>query len=135
MYQSRVGQAYDRGARSATGRCHCGEADAETGWTLEKIKGAYEKSYDYYGTPMNEGVKEIVWKGGSLADEDYDEFVFRALLTDSLPVGKTLYLSVVQECPDGAAERRIETPAEGQSSDDLEYPAPGINLLEKTGTH
>ncbi|OHV79517.1 YcnI family protein [Ensifer sp. LCM 4579] len=105
------------------------------GWTLEKIKGAYEKSYDYYGTPMKEGVKEIVWKGGSLADDDYDEFVFRAFLTNSLPVGKTLYLPIVQECPDGAAERWIEIPAEGQSSEDLEHPAPGIKLLEKTGGH
>lgn len=105
------------------------------GWMLEKIKGAYETSYDYYGTPMKEGVKEIVWKGGSLADDEYDEFTFRAFLTDGLPVGKMLYVPVVQECPDGAAKRWIEIPAEGQSNDDLEYPAPGIKLLEKKGGH
>ncbi|PST22717.1 DUF1775 domain-containing protein [Mesorhizobium plurifarium] len=105
------------------------------GWTLEKVKGPYEKSYDYFGTPMKEGVREILWKGGSLADDEYDEFVFRAFLTDGLPVDKILYLPVVQECPDGAAERWIEIPTEGQSSDDLEYPAPGIKLLEKKGGH
>lgn len=105
------------------------------GWTLEKIKAPYEKSYDYFGTPLKEGVKEIVWKDGSLADDEYDEFVFRAFLTDGLPVGKTLYVPVVQECPDGAAERWIEIPAEGQSSDDLEFPAPGIKLLEKKSEH
>ncbi|ACP22070.1 hypothetical protein NGR_b06120 (plasmid) [Sinorhizobium fredii NGR234] len=107
----------------------------KTGWTLEKIKGPYEKSYDYFGTPMKEGVKEIVWKGGSLADDEYDEFVFRAFLTDSLPVGKTIYVPVVQECPEGAAERWIEIPKEGQSSDELEFPAPGIKLLEKQSAH
>jgi uncharacterized protein YcnI len=84
---------------------------------------------------MKEGVKEIVWKGGSLADDEYDEFVFRAFLTDSLPVGKTVCVPVVQECPEGAAERWIEIPAEGQSSDDLEFPAPGIKLLEKQSEH
>jgi len=36
------------------------------GWTIEKVKGPYAKSYDYYGTPTSEGVKEIVWSGGSL---------------------------------------------------------------------
>ncbi|MBP2238468.1 uncharacterized protein YcnI [Sinorhizobium kostiense] len=105
------------------------------GWTVEKVKGPYEKSYDYHGTPTTEGVKEIVWKGGNLADDEYDEFVFRAFLTDSLPVGKLLHVPVVQECPDGAAERWIEIPAEGQSGDDLEYPAPAIRLLEKKSDH
>lgn len=105
------------------------------GWTLEKVRGAYAKSYDYYGTPLTEGVKEVVWKGGSLGDDEYDEFVVRVYLTPDLPAGKTLYFPVVQECPDGAAERWIEIPAEGQSSDDLELPAPGIELLEKAEGH
>lgn len=105
------------------------------GWTLEKVKGAYAKSYEYYGTPMSEGVREIVWSGGNLGDDEYDEFVLRGYLTPDLAVGSTLHFPVVQECPDGAAERWIEIPAEGQSSDDLELPAPGIKLLEKTGGH
>ena len=103
------------------------------GWTLEKVKGKYGKTYDYYGTPLSEGVKEMAWKGGSLADDEYDEFILRGMLTADLPVGEMLYFPVVQECPDGATERWIELPAEGQSIDDLEYPAPGIKLLEKSG--
>lgn len=105
------------------------------GWMLEKVKGKYEKTYDYYGTPTGEGVKEIVWKGGSLADDEYDEFVLRAYLTDDLKVGETLYFAVVQECPEGKVERWIEIPAAGQSSDDLELPAPGVKLTEKSAGH
>ncbi|RLP27145.1 YcnI family protein [Mesorhizobium sp. YM1C-6-2] len=105
------------------------------GWTLEKVRGAYGQSYDYYGTPTSEGVKEVIWSGGNLGDDEYDEFVLRGYLTPGLPVGQTLYFPVVQECPEGAAERWIEIPAEGQSSDDLELPAPGIKLLEKTSGH
>lgn len=105
------------------------------GWTLEKVKGKYAKTYDYHGTPTSEGVKEIVWKGGNLADDEYDEFVLRGYLTPDLKVGDTLYFPVVQECPEGKVERWIEVPAAGQSSDDLELPAPGIKLLEKTGGH
>lgn len=107
----------------------------KAGWTLEKVKGKYEKAYDYYGTSMSEGVKEIVWSGGNLGDDEYDEFVLRGFLTPDLKVGETLYFPVVQECADNKAERWIEIPAAGQSSDDLELPAPGVKLLEKTGGH
>ncbi|BCH25272.1 YcnI family copper-binding membrane protein [Mesorhizobium sp. L-8-3] len=107
----------------------------KAGWTLEKVKGKYEKTYDYYGTPTSEGVKEIIWKGGNLADDEYDEFVLRGTLAGDFKVGEMLYFPVVQECPDGKAERWIEVPAAGQTSDDLEQPAPGIKILEKTGGH
>ncbi|MCX7304059.1 MAG: YcnI family protein [Hyphomicrobiales bacterium] len=107
----------------------------KAGWTLEKVRGPYAKSYDYYGTPTSEGVKEIVWKGGNLGDDEYDEFVLRGFLTPDLKVGAMLYFPVVQECAEGKAERWIEVPADGQTSDDLELPAPGIKLLEKGGGH
>ena len=103
------------------------------GWKLDKIKGKYAKSYDYYGTPTSEGVKEIDWSGGSLADDEYDEFVVRAMLTPDLPVGQMLYFPVVQECEGGAVERWIQIPAAGQSEDDLETPAPGVKLTAKSG--
>jgi periplasmic copper chaperone A len=103
------------------------------GWKLDKVKGKYAKTYDYYGTPTSEGVKEIDWSGGSLADDEYDEFAVRAMLTQDLPVGQMLYFPVVQECVDGAVERWIQIPAAGQSEDDLETPAPGVKLLPKSG--
>lgn len=103
----------------------------KTGWTLEKVKGKYAKSYDYYGTPTSEGMKEIVWSGGNLADDEYDEFVLRGYLTGDLKPDTTLYFPVVQECTDGAAEHWIEIPAEGKSADDYESPAPGLKLIQK----
>ncbi|MCB8821491.1 YcnI family copper-binding membrane protein [Microvirga rosea] len=107
----------------------------KAGWTLETVKAPYEKAYDYYGTPLSEGVREIVWTG-KLLDEHYDEFVFRAYLTDSLKPNTTLYIPAVQECEGGKADRWIEIPAEGKSADDYRYPAPGLKLLPaKTGTH
>jgi len=105
------------------------------GWTLEKVKGAYAKSYDYHGTPLTEGLKEVIWSGGSLADDEYDEFVVRGTLSADLPVGEMFHFPIVQECPEGKAERWIEIPAAGQDGHDLEMPAPGIRLLEKTGGH
>jgi uncharacterized protein YcnI len=97
------------------------------GWTLETVKAKYAKPYDYYGTPMTEGVKEIIWTG-KLLDENYDEFVFRAYLTDSLKAGEMLYFPTIQECEKGA-HRWIEVPAEGKKADDYKEPAPGLKLL------
>ena len=102
----------------------------KAGWKLETIKGKYEKSYDLHGAAVGEGVKEVVWSGGDLPDEFYDEFVFRAALTDGLAADAALYFPTVQEC-DGAAERWIEIPAKGQDAEALEFPAPALKLVPK----
>lgn len=102
----------------------------KSGWTLETVKGKYAASYDYYGTPTTEGVTEVVWKGGPLPDEFYDEFVLRAYLTGGLKPDTTLYFPVVQECEKGV-ERWIDIPAEGKDADDYETPAPGLRLQPK----
>lgn len=103
----------------------------KAGWTLEKIRGKYSKPYNYRGAPIIEGVREVVWSGGVLLDDEYDEFVLRAYLTGDLKPGAMLYFPVVQECPDGAADRWIEIPAEGKSARDYEQPAPGLKLTSE----
>jgi uncharacterized protein YcnI len=104
----------------------------KAGWQLATVKGAYAKSYDYYGTPVSEGVTEIAWTGGDLPDDWYDEFVFRARLT-GFPVGSIVYFPIVQECAEGAVHRWIEIPDPGKSADDYEEPAPGVTITTGTG--
>ncbi|MBJ6125602.1 YcnI family protein [Microvirga splendida] len=104
------------------------------GWEMETVKASYEKTYDYHGMATSEGVREIIWTG-KLLDEHYDEFVFRAYLTNSLKPDTMLYIPVVQECEGGKADRWIEIPAEGKSADDYQYPAPGLKLLPAKATH
>ncbi len=102
------------------------------GWKLETIKGSYAKDYDFYhGVKLGGGVREVVWSGGELPDDFYDEFVLQGFLAADLPVGSTLYFPVVQDCPGGAAERWIEIPAAGADPAALERPAPGVKLLPK----
>jgi len=60
----------------------------KAGWTLETVTGPYENSYELYGRTLTEGVREIIWSG-ELPDAFYDEFVFRARVTDRLPAGET----------------------------------------------
>lgn len=102
-------------------------------WTLETVVGAYAKAYENHGSTLTEGVREIVWTG-NLPDAWYDEFVFRGTIDKEIPEGTVVYFPVVQEC-DGAAERWIEIPAEGQTSGDLDGPAPSITIKAKAGGH
>jgi uncharacterized protein YcnI len=101
------------------------------GWSVETVKGKYDKAYPYYhDVTLSEGVKEVAWSGGKLPDEYYDEFVFQAFLTTDLKPETTLYFPVVQECETGV-ERWIEIPEGSKTSADYEKPAPGVKLLPK----
>lgn len=104
------------------------------GWQLSTVKGKLAKPIpDGHGGTITEGVVEIAWSGGNLPDDNYDEFVFRMGLPKTPDV--TLYVPVVQECPQGAAERWIEIPAAGQKADDLKSPAPQLKLTAPAGGH
>lgn len=104
----------------------------KAGWSLQTIKGEYAKPYTRYGAQVTSGVKEVVWTGGPLPDEHYDEFVFASYLSSELTPGSTLYFPVVQECEQGVA-RWIDLPAAGQKApgDHSDSPAPALKLLPK----
>src|ERR1700760_4592429 len=102
------------------------------GWNVEAIKGKYASEYDFHGTRLSEGVQEVVWSGGKLPDDFYDEFVISAFLTDSLKPNTTLYFPVVQECEQGVS-RWIDIPADADAGHvrDSKSPAPGVKLMPK----
>lgn len=95
----------------------------KTGWTLETVTGPYEQSYDNHGTELTEGVKEIVWSGGNLPNEWYDEFVFRGSFASTLEPG-TFYFPSIQECENGE-EAWIDV----TSDESAEMPAPSLELV------
>jgi uncharacterized protein YcnI len=98
------------------------------GWQVETIRGAYQKSYPYFhGQQLSEGVKEIVWSGGKLPDDHYDEFVFASFLARDLKAGP-LYIPVTQECEKGEW-RWAEIPAPGQNAHSLKAPAPVLVIV------
>ncbi len=101
------------------------------GWQLAVIKGKYDHPYEYEGSELTEGVKEVDWTGGDLADDFYDEFVFTGRLTDLAP-DTVLSFPTVQECK-GAVQRWIDIPAPGQDPDELAAPAPQLTIIEGEG--
>jgi uncharacterized protein YcnI len=104
----------------------------KAGWNVEAIKGKYAADYDFHGNKLSEGVKEVVWSGGRLSDDNYDEFVVSTFLTGGLKPNSMLYFPVVQECEQGVS-RWIDIPADGNvaHAHDSKSPAPGVKLMPK----
>ena len=100
------------------------------GWNVEAIKGKYASEYDFHGAKLSEGVKEVVWSGGKLPDDFYDEFVISTFLTGTLKPDTMLYFPTVQECEQGVS-RWIDIPADPAHAHDSKSPAPGVKLLAK----
>jgi uncharacterized protein YcnI len=102
------------------------------GWNVEVIKGKYAAPYDFHGSKISEGVKEVVWSGGKLPDDYYDEFVISTYLATTLKPDTVLYFPTVQECEQGVS-RWIDIPAEGQETHahEAKSPAPGVKLVAK----
>ncbi len=108
------------------------EVKPASGWTVETVKGKYASEYDYKGAKVAEGIKEVAWSGGKLADKVRGEFVIETWLTDALKPNTTLYFPVVQECEEGVS-RWIEIPPDGSThSHETKWPAPGVRLTPKS---
>ena len=103
------------------------------GWTLKVAHARLAQPVaGAHGHMLTERVTEIAWGGGSLPDEDFDEF--RVLLHLPDRPGETLYLPVVQECG-ATAQRWIELPETGagrKPAAEPEFPAPALLLGPKS---
>lgn len=98
------------------------------GWTVSTTKGAYARPYPYFHGDLSEGVKTITWTGGSLPDDQVDEFTFLARVTDAFAPGSTVYFPIEQDCEKGQY-RWSDIPAPGQDAHALKSPAPGVRIV------
>ncbi|SMO34093.1 copper chaperone PCu(A)C [Paracoccus laeviglucosivorans] len=98
------------------------------GWQLQTTTGAYAKPFNNHGTQMTEGVREIVWTGGELPDEWYDEFTFRGTVGPELAAGSTIFFPTVQEC-DGAKEKWVDVTGAAA----VPNPAPALVITQAKG--
>ncbi|NNE37644.1 MAG: YcnI family protein, partial [Gammaproteobacteria bacterium] len=98
------------------------------GWELEVKEEKLDEPYESREVTVTEDVREIHWKGGSLADNLFDEFVFRMELPE-VPEKTILYFRTVQECENGEFHRWIDIPGANDEEDDLESPAPSLMVI------
>ena len=103
----------------------------KAGWTLETKTGPYPVPYNNHGRELREGVREIIWSGGNLPDQHYDEFVFAGTVAPSATTD-VLYVPVTQLCANGQ-QAWTEIPLSGQTSAKLQNPAPSIRLIKAQG--
>ncbi|MCW5777773.1 MAG: YcnI family protein [Phycisphaeraceae bacterium] len=95
------------------------------GWEVETVEGPITP-YESDGATITEGVTEVIWTGGPLPIGVFELFTIRATVPDT--PGETLYFPVVQRCEVGE-NAWIEIPEEGQDGEDLESPAPALNIV------
>lgn len=93
----------------------------KAGWTLETVTGPYQHTYRNHGEEVSGGVTEIIWSGGDLASDFYDEFIFVGTFADRLEPGD-IHFPAIQECANG---REAWVDVEGNG----DMPAPKVRLV------
>lgn len=97
------------------------------GWTIELDIRDLEQPYLAYGKEIKRDVRKIMWKGGSLPDAFYDEFVVQVRVGSKTGL---VYLPVTQLCDQGRLDW-LELP--DGSGTKLIAPAPVLDIVP--GTH
>jgi periplasmic copper chaperone A len=103
------------------------------GWDVRKVMKDLEVPVDDgHGGQYTERVSEIVYTARTPLPHDYrDTFELSLKLPDA--AGETLDFPTVQTCEEGETAW-VQIPAEGQSADDLESPAPSFALTAAAAT-
>lgn len=94
------------------------------GWEISIEEGTLPEPVDYFGETLTEGVLSVTWTGGPLEDHYMDMFGMSVKLPNT---EGPMYFPVVQTCEQGETAW-IQIPAEGETEEDLEEPAPVVVL-------
>jgi uncharacterized protein YcnI len=102
-------------------------AQPKPGWTLQTQRSPLAQPMDAgHGKQLGEAVTALVWSGGPLPDEQFDEFALLMRLPDR--PGATLHFPVLQDCEKGSL-RWTEVPGDGKPG--TSGPAPALRLLPR----
>ncbi len=100
-----------------------------SGWEVTKQMETLDTPVEGgHGEQITERVAEVVYTAKTPVPDGYrDTFVLSLTLPDT--PGETVYFPTIQTC-EGGETAWIEIPADGQDHDDLESPAPAVELVE-----
>jgi len=102
----------------------------KAGWQIVVDKAGYAKSYEVHGEPVTSGAVSVTWSGGSVPDDQFDEFVLQGTVSSEAP----LAFVTAQFCGT-ASVVWDELAAEGQDQHALEHPAPVLAVTAAEGGH
>lgn len=99
------------------------------GWTVETVSDeAATPAAGDHGESA-EMISEIVYTANEpVPDGFYDQLLLQVKLPDGA-AGETVYFPVIQTCEEGETAW-VQIPADGESGDDLESPAPSVTVTE-----
>jgi uncharacterized protein YcnI len=103
-------------------------------WDVSTKQGRKDKA-ELHGETITRGVSEVTYraKGEPLPPDRLDSFA----MSVKFPAGKegdSVYFPSIQRCQQGRT-RWIQIPAEGESAEELEEPAPAVVLTAAEGGH
>jgi uncharacterized protein YcnI/copper(I)-binding protein len=96
----------------------------KAGWTVDITKGDYQTTYQVHGEPVTSGALSVTWSGGSVPDDQFDEFVVRGSL-QGFDAETALPFLVTQKCG-SASVTWDQIAAPGENAHALEHPAPTL---------
>ena len=102
-------------------------------WTIRTKEGKKDP-VELHGEKITSGVSEVTYMAKTPLPADRLDFVYMSLKMPAGKPGESIYFPTVQKCEQGET-RWIQIPAEGESEDDLESPAPAVVLTAADGEH
>ncbi len=102
-------------------------------WTI-KTKEGKKDPVELHGEKITSGISEVTYTAKQPLPADRLDFVYLSLKMPAGEEGESVYFPTIQKCDEGET-RWIQIPAEGESEDDLEDPAPAVVLTAAQGEH
>ena len=106
---------------------HMAKPMPKPGWEIEIVRAKLAEPYDSHGKLLTEDVRQLIWYGGNIPDDYYDEFVFHMKLPES--AGK-IYFPVKQTCTDGENYWKEIPDAHDGHAGHSAFPAPVLELTD-----
>ena len=103
------------------------------GWDIKLVTQPLDHPLPIgHGKMVSEAVTEIVWSGGPLPADEYDDFGLLMKLPNT--PGQTLWFPVTQVCEDGKIAW-LDIPGKGQAWHELPTPAPFVRITPAITHH
>ncbi len=105
---------------------------AKPGWRISTTRRPLPAPVpDGHGGTVADAVGEVLWEGGPLPGDQFDEFVVRFRTPDR--PGETVWLPATQLCEGGRSVAWTEIPADGADARTLRRPAAALRLAAAPG--
>jgi uncharacterized protein YcnI len=102
-------------------------------WDLATKEGKKDK-VELHGETITRGVSEVVYTAKEPLPADRLDLLTMSVKLPAGEEGETVYFPTIQSCERGQ-NRWIQIPAEGESAEELEEPAPAVVLTAAEGGH